>query len=75
MANKIVSELPPLTSENIEQTSFLEELWEIEGQPETLSITSENVTELLEDEKTTKYIINKNNGRFLSLHIILFVFA
>jgi hypothetical protein len=58
LANKIVSELPPLTSENIEQTSFLEELWEIEGQPETLSITSENVTELLEDEETTKYIIN-----------------
>jgi hypothetical protein len=57
LANKIVSELPPLTSENIEQTSFLEELWEIEGQPETLSITAENVTELLEDEKTTKYII------------------
>jgi hypothetical protein len=57
LANKIVSELPPLNSEDIERTSFLEELWEIEGQPETLRITADNITELLEDEKTTKYII------------------
>jgi hypothetical protein len=57
LANKIVSELPPLTSDDIEQTSFLEELWEIEGQPETLSITADNITELLEDKETTNYII------------------
>jgi hypothetical protein len=58
LANKIVSELPPLNSEDIKRTSFLEELWEIEGQPETLTITSDNITELLEDKVTTKYIIN-----------------
>ena len=56
LSNKIISELPPLTSEDIEKTSFLEELWEIEGQPETLSITADNITELLEDEETTIYI-------------------
>ena len=54
LANKIVSELPPLTSDDIEQTSFLEELWEIEGQSGFLSITADNITELLEDEKTTE---------------------
>ncbi len=58
LANKIISELPPLTSDNIEQTSFLEELWEIEGQSGFLSITADNITELLEDEKTTEYIIS-----------------
>jgi len=47
LANKIISELPPLTSDNIEQTSFLEELWEIEGQSGFLSITADNITELL----------------------------
>jgi len=57
LANKIVSELPPLTSEDIEQTSFLEELWEIEGQSGFLSITSDNISELLGDDKTTDYII------------------
>ena len=57
LANKIVSELPPLTSEDIEQTSFLEELWEIEGQSGFLSITSDNISELLGDNKTTDYII------------------
>jgi hypothetical protein len=56
LSNKIISELPPLTSEDIKKTSFLEELWEIEGQPETLSITADNITELLEDEETTIYI-------------------
>ena len=57
LANKIISELPPLTSDDIEQTSFLEELWEIEGQSGFLTITSDNITELLEDKETTKYII------------------
>ena len=57
LANKIVSELPPLTSEDIEQTSFLEELWEIEGQSGFLTITSDNISELLGDDKTTDYII------------------
>ena len=57
LANKIVSELPPLTSEDIEQTSFLEELWEIEGQSGFLSITSDNISELLGDDETTDYII------------------
>lgn len=57
LANKIVSELPPLTSEDIEQTSFLEELWEIEGQSGFLSITSDNISELLGDNETTDYII------------------
>ena len=57
LANKIVSELPPLTSEDIEQTSFLKELWEIEGQSGFLSITSDNISELLGDNKTTDYII------------------
>jgi hypothetical protein len=57
LANKIVSELPPLTSEDIEQTSFLEELWEIEGQSGFLTITSDNISELLGDNETTDYII------------------
>ena len=57
LANKIVSELPPLTSDDIEQTSFLEELWEIEGQSGFLTITPDNITELLEDKETTNYII------------------
>ena len=57
LANKIVSELPPLTSEDIEQTSFLEELWEIEGQSGFLTITSDNISELLGDDETTDYII------------------
>ena len=57
LANKIVSELPPLTSDDIEQTSFLEELWEIEGQSGFLTITPDNITELLEDNETTNYII------------------
>lgn len=57
LANKIVSELPPLTSEDIEQTSFLKELWEIEGQSGFLSITSDNISELLGDNETTDYII------------------
>jgi hypothetical protein len=57
LANKIVSELPPLTSDDIEQTSFLEELWEIEGQSGFLSITSDNISELLGDAETTDYII------------------
>jgi hypothetical protein len=57
LANKIVSELPPLTSEDIEQTLFLEELWEIEGQSGFLSITSDNISELLGDDETTDYII------------------
>jgi hypothetical protein len=57
LANKIVSELPPLTSEDIEQTSFLKELWEIEGQSGFLSITSDNISELLGDDETTDYII------------------
>jgi len=56
LANKIVSELPPLTSEDIEETSFLTELWEIEGQNNFLTITSDNITELLEDKETTIYI-------------------
>lgn len=57
LANKIISELPPLTSDEIEQTSFLEELWEIEGQSDFLTITSDNITELLEDKETTNYIM------------------
>ena len=57
LANKIVSELPPLTSDDIEQTSFLEELWEIEGQSGFLTITSDNISELLGDDETTDYII------------------
>ena len=57
LANKIISELPPLTSDDIEQTSFLEELWEIEGQSGFLTITPDNITELLEDKETTNYII------------------
>jgi hypothetical protein len=57
LANKIVSELPPLTSDDIEQTSFLEELWEIEGQGGFLTITSDNIAELLGDDDTTEYII------------------
>lgn len=57
LANKIVSELPPLTSDDIEQTSFLEELWEIEGQGGFLTITSDNIAELLGDNDTTEYII------------------
>jgi len=56
LANKIVSELPPLTLEDIEETSFLKELWEIEGQNNFLTITSDNITELLEDKETTIYI-------------------
>lgn len=57
LANRIVSELQPLTKDDIEQTSFLEELWEVEGQPETLKITDENIDSLLDDEETTDYIM------------------
>lgn len=58
LANKIVSELPLLTPDDIKNTTFLEELWEIEGRPETLLITEDNVNELLDDEETTKYIFD-----------------
>jgi hypothetical protein len=57
LANKIVSELPPLTSDEIKETPFLEELWEIEGQGGFLTITSDNIAELLGDDDTTEYII------------------
>lgn len=57
LANRIVSELQPLTKDDIERTTFLQELWEVEGQPETLSITDENIDSLLDDEETTDYIL------------------
>ena len=59
LSKRIVSELPPLTKDDIEQTTFLEELWEVEGQPETLSITDENIDSLLDDEETTEYIFKQ----------------
>jgi hypothetical protein len=57
LLSKIVSELGPLTPDDIEHTTFLEELWDIEGRPETLTITEDNIDELLDDEETTKYIL------------------
>ena len=57
LSKKIVSELGPLTPDDIEHTTFLEELWDIEGRPETLTITEDNIDELLDDEETTKYIL------------------
>ena len=57
LKNKIVSELQPLNNDDIENTDLLGELWEMEGQPETLSITSENIDTVYDDEDTMDYIM------------------
>jgi len=57
LKNKIVSEIPPLSADDIEQTELLGELWEVQGQPETLSITNENIDSIYDDEETMNYIM------------------
>ena len=57
LKNKIISELGPLSIEDIKETEFLTELWEMEGQPETLSITKENIDSVYDDEDTMIYIM------------------
>ena len=57
LANRISSELEPLSEDDVHQVSFLEELWEIEGQPEKLIISDDNIDALLEDDEATTYIM------------------
>jgi hypothetical protein len=57
LANKIVSELPPLSKDDFENVDFLEELWEVKGQPETLVIGEDDIDSLLDDEEATKHIM------------------
>jgi len=58
LANKIVSELPPLSKDEFENIDFLEELWEVKGQPETLVIGEDDIDSLLDDEESTKHIMS-----------------
>ena len=57
LANRISSELEPLSEDDIHQSSFLEELWEVEGQPDKLIINDDNIDALLEDDEATTYIM------------------
>lgn len=57
LANKIVSELPPLSENDLGGVDFLEELWEVKGQPETLVIDNEDIDSLLDDGEATYHIM------------------
>jgi hypothetical protein len=59
ISEKIVSELQPLSPDEFEGIDFLEELWEVQGQPEKLKITSENIDDLLFDDDAITHIITK----------------
>lgn len=66
LSNKIVSELPPLLKDDFEDIDFLEELWEVKGQPETLIIGEDDINSLLDDEEATNYIMKNHFSDLMS---------
>jgi len=67
----IISELNnKITEEDIMENNIdlLEELLEIQGYPETLTIDEDNISQILSDKKTLKYLNKRYNDIFHPLH-------